>query len=129
MTRSQVLRVTVSRLLQVFTVERHGGVDRDQLIILQQEDPTIEGLVDAKIARRGNKTASFEKIKDIVYRRFQERKIRMRPVILPTSLRGYVMSVAHVSIVGAHLVIRRTKDGVLSRFFWPGMDGDVTKYC
>ncbi|GFO34298.1 Zinc finger protein [Plakobranchus ocellatus] len=39
------------------------------------------------------------------------------------------MSVAHDSINGAHLGIRRTKDKVLSSFYWPGVDGDVTRYC
>ncbi|GFO42448.1 gypsy retrotransposon integrase-like protein 1 [Plakobranchus ocellatus] len=39
------------------------------------------------------------------------------------------MSVAHDSITGAHLGIRRTKDKVLSNFYWPGVDGDVTRYC
>ncbi|GFO03942.1 retrovirus-related pol polyprotein from transposon 297 [Plakobranchus ocellatus] len=28
-----------------------------------------------------------------------------------------------------HLGIRRTKDKVLSNFYWPGVDGDVTRYC
>ncbi|GFO01376.1 gypsy retrotransposon integrase-like protein 1 [Plakobranchus ocellatus] len=37
--------------------------------------------------------------------------------------------VAHNSITGAHLGIRRTKDKVLSNFYWPGVDGDVTRYC
>ncbi|GFO24248.1 Zinc finger protein [Plakobranchus ocellatus] len=39
------------------------------------------------------------------------------------------MSVAHDSITGAHLGIRRTRDKVLSNFYWPGVDGDVTRYC
>ncbi|GFO09026.1 gypsy retrotransposon integrase-like protein 1 [Plakobranchus ocellatus] len=39
------------------------------------------------------------------------------------------MSVAHDSITGAHLGIRRTKDKILSNFYWPGVDGDVTRYC
>ncbi|GFR95663.1 Gypsy retrotransposon integrase-like protein 1 [Elysia marginata] len=39
------------------------------------------------------------------------------------------MSVAHDSLTGANLGIRRTKDKVLSNFYWPGVDGDVTRYC
>ncbi|GFS06392.1 Gypsy retrotransposon integrase-like protein 1, partial [Elysia marginata] len=39
------------------------------------------------------------------------------------------MSVAHDSLTGAHLGYRRTKDKVLSNFYWPGVDGDVTRYC
>ncbi|GFR96044.1 Gypsy retrotransposon integrase-like protein 1 [Elysia marginata] len=39
------------------------------------------------------------------------------------------MSVAHDYLTGAHLGIRRTKDKVRSNFYWPGVDGDVTRYC
>ncbi|GFO18188.1 gypsy retrotransposon integrase-like protein 1 [Plakobranchus ocellatus] len=39
------------------------------------------------------------------------------------------MSVAHDSVTGTHLGIRRTKDKVLSNFDWPVVDGDVTRYC
>ncbi|GFR64260.1 Gypsy retrotransposon integrase-like protein 1 [Elysia marginata] len=39
------------------------------------------------------------------------------------------MSVAHDSLTGAHLGIRITKDKVLSNFYWPGVDGNVTRYC
>ncbi|GFN86652.1 gypsy retrotransposon integrase-like protein 1 [Plakobranchus ocellatus] len=38
------------------------------------------------------------------------------------------MSVAHDSITGAHLRIRKTNDKVLSSFYWPGVDGDVARY-
>ncbi|GFN90449.1 reverse transcriptase [Plakobranchus ocellatus] len=44
-------------------------------------------------------------------------------------LRGYVMSVAHDSIIGAHLRIRRAKYKVLNNFYWPELDGDMTRYC
>ncbi|GFR66732.1 Gypsy retrotransposon integrase-like protein 1 [Elysia marginata] len=39
------------------------------------------------------------------------------------------MSEARDSLTGAHLGIRRTKDKFLSNFYWPGVDGDVTRYC
>ncbi|GFO44214.1 hypothetical protein PoB_007071900 [Plakobranchus ocellatus] len=72
-TRAQALRETAMRLLRLLTVERHGGVDADRLIKLQQEDPAMQGLVSTrKTPRRGNKTISFEKIKGIVYRSFED---------------------------------------------------------
>ncbi|GFO29991.1 hypothetical protein PoB_005649600 [Plakobranchus ocellatus] len=110
----------------------HVGVDREQLIKLQQEDPRIFALVDAgRTVRRGGKIVSFEKARGIVYRRYQDlgRIVDVKQVVLPKPLREYGMSVAHDSITGAHLGIRRTKDEVLSNFYWPGVDGDVTRYC
>ncbi|GFO36824.1 reverse transcriptase [Plakobranchus ocellatus] len=66
MTGVQALHKTATKSSQVPTVERHGGVD--QMISLQKEDPAIQGLAGAKkAARRGNKTAYFEKIKGVIH--------------------------------------------------------------
>ncbi|GFR64154.1 Gypsy retrotransposon integrase-like protein 1 [Elysia marginata] len=107
-------------------MERHGGVN------LEQEDPRIQELVDSGInSRRGGKVVSFEKARGIVYRRYEDpgHDVSIKQVLLPKKLREYVMSVAHNSLTGAHLGIMRTKDKVLSNFYWPGVDGDVTRYC
>ncbi|GFO17318.1 gypsy retrotransposon integrase-like protein 1 [Plakobranchus ocellatus] len=66
-----------------------------------------------------------------MYRQYQDlgRNVDVKQVVLPKSLREYVMSVAHDSIAGAHLGIRRTKDKVLRNFYWTGVDDDVTRYC
>ncbi|GFN80780.1 Zinc finger protein [Plakobranchus ocellatus] len=131
-TRAQAKRKAVTKPLRVPDIERHVGVDREQLIKLQQEDPRILALVDAgRALRRGGKVVSFEKARGIVYRRYEDigRNVDVKQVVLPKPLREYVMSVAHDSITGAHLGIRRTKDKVLNNFYWPGVDGDVTRYC
>ncbi|GFO04004.1 gypsy retrotransposon integrase-like protein 1 [Plakobranchus ocellatus] len=102
------------------------------VIKLQQEDPRILALVDAgRTSRRGGKVVSFERARGIVYRRYEDlgRNVNVKQVVLPKPLREYVMSVAYDSITGAHLGIMRTKDKVLSNFYWPGVDGDVTRYC
>ncbi|GFO24661.1 gypsy retrotransposon integrase-like protein 1 [Plakobranchus ocellatus] len=39
------------------------------------------------------------------------------------------MSVAHDSNTRAYHGFQRTKDKVLSNFYWPMSDGDVTRYC
>ncbi|GFO24783.1 LOW QUALITY PROTEIN: gypsy retrotransposon integrase-like protein 1 [Plakobranchus ocellatus] len=131
-TRAQAKREAVTKPLRRPDIEGHVGVDREQLIKLQQEDPRILALVDAgRTSRRGGKVVSFEKARGIVYRRHQDlgRNVDVKKVVLPKPLREYMMSVAHDSITGAHLGIRRTKDKVLSNFYWPGVDGDVTRYC
>ncbi|GFO34915.1 hypothetical protein PoB_006142000 [Plakobranchus ocellatus] len=42
MTRAQALRETVTRPLRASTAQRHSGVDRDQLISLQQGTLAIQ---------------------------------------------------------------------------------------
>ncbi|GFO34864.1 gypsy retrotransposon integrase-like protein 1 [Plakobranchus ocellatus] len=126
-TRAQAKREAVTKPLWVPDIERHAGVDCEQLIKLQQEDPRILALVDAgRTSQRRRKVVSFEKAKGIVYRRYEDlgRYVDVKQVVLLKPLPEYVMSVAHDSITGAHLGIRRTKDKVLSNFYWPGVDGD-----
>ncbi|GFN85697.1 hypothetical protein PoB_001220300 [Plakobranchus ocellatus] len=70
-TRAQAKREAVTKPLRVPDIERHVGVDREQLIKLQQEDPRILALVDAgRTSRRGGKVVSFEKARGVVYRRY-----------------------------------------------------------
>ena len=39
------------------------------------------------------------------------------------------MSIAHDTISGGHLWIRKTREEITSNFYWPGIDGDVARYC
>ncbi|GFO37447.1 reverse transcriptase [Plakobranchus ocellatus] len=57
------------------------------------------------------------------------KNINLKQVILPKLLRRYVISVAHDSITDAHLGIKQMNDKILNNLYWPGMDGDVTRYC
>ena len=38
------------------------------------------------------------------------------------------MAVAHGSIMGGHLGIKKTTDKIESAFYWPGIQGDVTRF-
>ena len=37
--------------------------------------------------------------------------------------------IAYDTTTGGHLVIRKTRVKIMSNFYWPGIDGDVTRYC
>ena len=39
------------------------------------------------------------------------------------------MEVAHGSIMGGHMGIKKTTDKIQSAFYWPGIQGDVTRFC
>ena len=47
----------------------------------------------------------------------------------PESLRKYVMSSAHDTTTGSHLGIKKTREKIMSDFYWPGIYNDVTRYC
>ena len=50
-------------------------------------------------------------------------------VVVPQGLRRSVMNTAHDSIMGGHMGIQKTLKKVLSNFYWPGVNGDVTRFC
>ncbi|GFO39369.1 gypsy retrotransposon integrase-like protein 1 [Plakobranchus ocellatus] len=81
--------------------------------------------------QRVNKIAFFEKIKGIVYRKFEDPggNTSLKQVVLSRSLCKYVMSMAHDSITGVHKGIKRTNNKVPSNFYWPGVGVEVKRYC
>ncbi|RUS85697.1 hypothetical protein EGW08_006573 [Elysia chlorotica] len=121
------------RPLTVPDTPKHTGVDRRELIRLQQDDEAIKRMGETVMSEnRAGRTSFFEKKDGIVYRVYND-EIRgganVRQVVLPESLRKYVMSVAHDTITGGHLGIKKTREKIMSNFFWPGMYEDVARYC
>ncbi len=49
--------------------------------------------------------------------------------MVPVQLQREVLKTAHETILSGHMGIQRTKDRVLSHFYWPGVFGDVTRFC
>ncbi|KAK7094305.1 hypothetical protein V1264_007945 [Littorina saxatilis] len=39
------------------------------------------------------------------------------------------MEVAHDSIMGGHLGVKKTSDRIQAAFYWPGLHADVTRFC
>ena len=39
------------------------------------------------------------------------------------------MKLAHESIMGGHLGVQRTIDKITTQFYWPGIQGDVSRFC
>ena len=132
-TRAQARQDAVRKLLRVPDALKHMGVDRAELIQLQQEDYTIRKMEEAMTSTvRAGKTSSFEMKNRIVYRVYHDmaRVGATTPqVVLPVSLRKYVMSIAHDTITGGHLGIKKTREKITSKFYWPGADDDVVRYC
>ena len=77
-------------------------------------------------------TSFFEKRDWILYRVYNDAPragADVRQVVLPESLRKYVVSVAHDTITGGHLGIKKTREKIMSNFFRPDMYDDVARYC
>lgn len=50
-------------------------------------------------------------------------------VVVPACYQGHVLFLAHGNSWSGHLGVRKTYDHVLKRFFWPGMEADITSHC
>ena len=50
-------------------------------------------------------------------------------VLLPRTYRKTILNMLHDDKTAGHLGATRTLEKVAGRFFWPGMNSDVTKYC
>ena len=119
-TRAQARQEAVWKPLRVPDAVKHTGVDRAELIRLQKKDYTIRKMGEAMTPTvRAGKTSSFEKKNGIVYRVYHDMArggATTRQVVLPESLRKYVISIAHDTITGGHLGIRKTREKIMSNF-------------
>ena len=50
-------------------------------------------------------------------------------LVIPESFREKVLRLAHETLMSGHLGIKKTMDRVLIEFFWPGVCGDVSRFC
>lgn len=49
--------------------------------------------------------------------------------MVPMPLRRQLMEVAHESVMGGHMGVKKTTDKIQKAFYWPGIQGDVSRRC
>ena len=109
------------------------SINKKDLIKMQEEDPTLQKLKQLKGTdiRKGY-VGLYEKRGGIWYR-IRQRKDDVgdprKHILVPKSLRERVMVLAHFSLLGVHLVVKKTEDRIQTNFFWPGLHEDVTSFC
>ena len=55
--------------------------------------------------------------------------ILLRQVLVPKKLRNEVLRLGHEGILAGHLGIKKSSDRILTNFYWPGILGDIRRYC
>ncbi|RUS73848.1 hypothetical protein EGW08_018392 [Elysia chlorotica] len=93
-TRAQARKEGKPRALEVPERERHAGIDRTELIKLKSEDQVIQETARATDSKGNEGKLHFKRRRGVVYRDNKKGGI-IRQVVLPASLRNYVISVAH----------------------------------
>ena len=97
-------------------------VIREQLIKFQQDDSSLERLrkfIEPKIT--GNRSVHFEEKEGNLDCVFSHSKVNggneIRQVVVPGNLRKQVMGLAHSSLMGGHMRIRKKSDRILSNLY------------
>ena len=113
-------------------------INSEQLQKLQKEDETLDKLFEhAKektvLSTRNNGNLRYVIRGGILTRYYLGNKNgvdeKIKQIVVPKSLRKRIMSLAHESIVGGHLGTKKTSDRIVSNFHWPGIDGDIRRFC
>ena len=115
-------------------VEESELVNKETFKRLQIEDKTLQKYWDQaggeEIPQKYG-TVRYEVKKDLLYRLFTPEsggKV-VKQLIVPETVREKVISVAHDSMLSGHCGIKRTKERVISNFYWKDMDADVRRFC
>ena len=104
----------------------------------QKNDATLKRvweLAEQKEAPKMTKSAqSWFTVKNgLLYRNHQQLQGVNRPVtkqlVVPQGRRHQVLKLAHESIMAGHMGVQKTTDRILGNFYWPGVHGDVIRFC
>jgi len=123
---------------QLFDDSSYAGtsrINRDELIKLQQADPTLElaySLVQDK--SKADATKPFYFIRDDVLMRAWRNKSfpvadTITQIVVPVPLRPKLLYISHDIPAAGHLGQRKTRARLLQHFYWPTVERDIKEYC
>ena len=110
--------------------------DKEALKQAQATDPnldSIRGRVESgsiTVNRGLNRgETKFVRKKGLLYRQFTKGNKVTLQLVVPVGFREKVLRLAHETLLTGHLGIKKTLDRVVSEFFWPGVCGDMARFC
>ena len=133
-TRAQARSDKDPKPLKMKEVTDKMSINNKDLIEMQVEDRTsLQKLKQLKgTETRKGYVVSYEKRGGIWYRILQRKDDigdSRKQILVPKSLRERVMGVAHDSLFGGHLGVKKTEAQIQTNFFWPGFHKDVISFC
>ena len=133
-TRRQAKKAGERIPLKVPGTKESPVVDREKLKQMQRDDESLQKYWEkVDVVLRGQAETSFEVKGGVLYRVYKHPYVNgcksLKQVMVPVQLRSRIMELAHGSIMGGHMGIKKTVDKIQSAFFWPGIQGHVARYC
>ena len=133
-TRSQAKRDGEVSPLKVPSYPESPIVDKQKIKQMQHEDESQRKYWDGDdVLVKGQAKISFEEKCGVLYCLYKHPYVNgvkpLKQVMVPEKLRRPIMEVAHGSIMSGHMGMKKTTDKIQSAFYWPGIQGDVTRFC
>ena len=76
---------------------------------------------------------SFEEKDGVLYRSYKHPHVNsgkpIRQGMVPTPLQRQLMELAHESVMGGHMGVKKTTDKVKKAFYCTGIQGEVSRHC
>ena len=133
-TRAQANQEKAYRKLNV--PEQIISKDKEAFKQAQDSDPKLNGIRQrvesgrVTVSRGLNRDETMFVLKtDLMYRQFTKGNKLTLQLVIPERFREKVLRLAHETLMSGHVGIKRTMDRVLTEFFWPGVCGDVSRFC
>ncbi|KAK7113985.1 hypothetical protein V1264_000125 [Littorina saxatilis] len=105
-----------------------GQIRPEDLSREQKTDPSLAKIRD-RVAKGAKDGTHYEWKKDILYRIYMDNGSPCKQVVVPECFRTDVLKLAHDTPMAGHQGVRRTRDRIWRDFYWPGICGDVKRYC
>ena len=118
--------------------------DKHTLINLQQSDDSLQGIRDRLVHKSelDKHRVCFYVDDGLIMRKWQRKSDNVNQetttsrqhdtahqIVLPQKCRLEVLQLAHDAMLAGHLGVFKTKDRILSHFYWPGIFKQVADYC
>jgi len=130
-TRVQARQEHKVKLLKV-THSIDTELSPDELSRLQIEDQSMSSWFEkakSQITDSRERGPQFRVKNGILWRVKEEQGREVKQLAVPQPLRDNVMKLGHGCIMSGHQGIYKTYDRITREFFWPGVSGDVSRYC
>ena len=138
-TRSQAVRQKPLKPIKVPDIDIIPSTKQEEFIKEQHEDDTLNSLwkkVNDKtsVPRCTPTTENILEVQNGILYRIHRRNrgsvwTTQKQVVLPKGRRRQCMQLAHEAILGGHMGVQKTLDRILTNFYWPGMQADVSRFC
>ena len=125
---SKTLRVSVTKVAGVTPAELAAEQKRDPMLVAARKKATEREAEKANAKRKTKMPYYWHK--DILYREHVDRNGKNTcQVVVPHKFRQEVLRIAHDTPMAGHLGIAKTRARIWADFVWPGICGDVRRYC